>query len=48
LTPVKYSEFLNRKIAGSRMQIIESAGHMIMLENPKALCEAIQAFLGSL
>jgi pimeloyl-ACP methyl ester carboxylesterase len=48
LTPVKYSEFLNRKIAGSRMQIIESAGHMIMLENPQALCAAIQAFLGSL
>ncbi len=48
MTPVKYSEFLNRKIIGSRMQVIERAGHMLMLEAPQALSEAILSFLASL
>ncbi len=47
LTPVKYSEFLNKKIAGSRLEIIEGSGHMVMLEDPQALCRAIMSFLGS-
>jgi pimeloyl-ACP methyl ester carboxylesterase len=48
LTPVKYAEFLSKKIAGSRMEIIESAGHMMMLETPRALCGTILSFLDSL
>jgi len=48
LTPPKYSEFLNKKIAGSRMEIIEDAGHMVMLEASQALCMAILGFLGPL
>jgi pimeloyl-ACP methyl ester carboxylesterase len=48
LTPVKYSQFLNRKIAESRMEIIEEAGHMVMLECPRELSGAILRFLGSL
>ena len=47
LTPVKYSEFLHKKISGSRMKVIEGAGHMVMLEAPKALGEAIGNFLRS-
>jgi pimeloyl-ACP methyl ester carboxylesterase len=47
LTPVKYSEFLQKKIAGSRMEVIGGAGHMVMLEAPKALSEAIGNFLRS-
>jgi pimeloyl-ACP methyl ester carboxylesterase len=48
LTPVKYSEFLNKKISGSRMEIIEGAGHMVMLEAPRALCGTVLNFLDSL
>jgi pimeloyl-ACP methyl ester carboxylesterase len=48
LTPVKYSEFLNKKIAGSRREVIENAGHMVMLEAPKALSRTILSFLDSL
>ena len=35
LTPIKYSEFLKTRISGSKMEIIEGAAHMPMLENPK-------------
>jgi len=45
LTPVKYAEFLSKKIAGSRLEIIEAAGHMVMLEAPRALCGTILSFL---
>jgi len=48
LTPVKYSEYLNRKIAGSKMEVIEGAGHMLMLEEPHALSGGILRFLDSL
>jgi pimeloyl-ACP methyl ester carboxylesterase len=48
LTPVKYSEFLNKRIAESRMEVIEGAGHMVMLECPRALSGAILRFLSSL
>jgi len=48
LTPIKYSEFLNNKISGSEMEIIEGAGHMLMLEAPEALSGAILRFLRSL
>ena len=47
LTPVKYSDYLNKKIAGSKMEIIEGAGHMVMLEAPGALSQAILKFLSS-
>jgi pimeloyl-ACP methyl ester carboxylesterase len=48
LTPVKYSQFLHQKIAGSRMEIIEGAGHLVMLENPRGLSRAILRFLRAL
>ncbi|MBM4331891.1 MAG: alpha/beta hydrolase [Deltaproteobacteria bacterium] len=48
LTPVKYSEFLNKKIAGSKMEIIEGAGHMLMIEEPQQLSGAILNFLKEL
>ena len=47
LTPVKYSDYLNKKIAGSKMEIIEGAGHMVMLEAPGALSQAILKFFSS-
>lgn len=48
LTPVKYSEFLRKKIPGSKMEIIEGAGHMLMLEAPQKLGAVLTHFLGSL
>jgi pimeloyl-ACP methyl ester carboxylesterase len=48
LTPVKYSEFLNQKIRGSRMEVIDGAGHLVMLENPRGLSQAILRFLRGL
>ncbi len=48
LTPIKYSQFLNQKLAGSRMELIDGAGHLVMLENPRALTQAILDFLGGL
>lgn len=48
LTPIKYSEYLRGKISGSKMEIVEGAGHMVMLEAPDALSKAVLAFLRSL
>ncbi len=48
LTPRKYSEYLKGKIPGSKMEIVEGAGHMVMLETPEALSRVILTFLRSL
>jgi pimeloyl-ACP methyl ester carboxylesterase len=48
LTPIKYSEYLKGKISGSKMEVIEGAGHMVMLEAPEALSRMILTFLRSL
>jgi pimeloyl-ACP methyl ester carboxylesterase len=48
LTPIKYSEFLKSKIPGSRMEVVEGAAHMPMLENPKALSSVLAEFLRTL
>jgi pimeloyl-ACP methyl ester carboxylesterase len=48
LTPVKWSLYLNEKISHSSLKIIENAGHMVMIEQPKELNKAIQNFLKDL
>ncbi|MEK6711453.1 MAG: alpha/beta fold hydrolase [Nitrospinota bacterium] len=48
LTPSKYSRFLAGRIPGARLAIVEKAGHMLMLERPAQVGEAIAAFLDSL
>jgi pimeloyl-ACP methyl ester carboxylesterase len=45
LTPVKYSEYLNREIRGSRLAVIPDAGHMVMLEKPEETNRVIEAFV---
>jgi len=35
LTPAKYSQYLHNKIAGSILEIVPDAGHMITLEKPQ-------------
>jgi pimeloyl-ACP methyl ester carboxylesterase len=35
LTPPKYAQFLVQKIEGARLEIIDGAGHMVMIEKPR-------------
>jgi pimeloyl-ACP methyl ester carboxylesterase len=48
MTPVKYSEYLHRAILGSRLEIIEGAGHMLPLEKSDEYNRTVAEFLGSL
>lgn len=48
LTPVRYSEYLSRNISGSKLVVIEDAGHMIMMEKPDQVNSAIETFVNDL
>ena len=48
LTPPKFSQFLQQKIAGSRLLEVAGAGHVVMTERPDVVNPAIQAFLETL
>ena len=45
LTPVKYHRFLEAQIPGSRLAIIDKAGHWVFWEQPAAFTRAVRAFL---
>jgi len=45
LTPIKYSQFLQRRIKGSKMEVLPNAGHMAMMESPQAFNEKIGEFI---
>ena len=45
MTPVRAVRRLAQGVADSRLAIIESAGHMVMLEQPSAVDEALLDFL---
>jgi pimeloyl-ACP methyl ester carboxylesterase len=45
LTPPKYSEYLAKEIPNSTLRTIPEAGHMVMLEMPHAVAQALQEFL---
>jgi pimeloyl-ACP methyl ester carboxylesterase len=45
LTPVKYSQFLQGRIKGSRLEVLSNAGHMVMMESALAFNETIRAFI---
>ena len=48
LTPSKYSVYLRDRIARSVLHLVEGAGHMVMVERPEAVIEALSSFLESL
>ena len=48
MTPVRYSQFLGDSIPGSILKTIPDAGHMVMLEQPKAVAKAMADFLANL
>jgi len=45
LTPVKYAEFFDRNIPDSTLEIINNAGHSVMIENPMRVNNAIKVFI---
>lgn len=48
MTPVKYSQYLNEKIGGSKLVVIPRAGHSVMLEQHRLFNRALEGFLDSL
>jgi pimeloyl-ACP methyl ester carboxylesterase len=48
LTPVKYSTYLCDHIAGATLHLVEGAGHMVMVEKPQAVIEALTGLLDKL
>jgi len=46
LTPAKYAAYLQEHIPGASLVLIEGAGHMVMLEKPDVVAEAVAHFLG--
>jgi pimeloyl-ACP methyl ester carboxylesterase len=45
LTLPKYSSYLNREIKGSRLVLIDGAGHMVMREKPEEVNRAVEEFI---
>ena len=47
LTPPKYAHYLRDSIPGASLTIIPNAGHMVMLERPELVNQAIEEFLAA-
>jgi pimeloyl-ACP methyl ester carboxylesterase len=45
MTPLRYAQYLADAIPIARLQLVPAAGHMLMLEQPQAVAEAISAWL---
>ncbi len=45
LTPVKYSRYLEEALPRGQVEVIEGAGHMVMLEKPKEVNRAAADFI---
>jgi len=45
MTPVRYSHYLSNKIQNSELEIIQDAGHMVMIEQPQAVGFAINKYM---
>ncbi len=48
LTPIKYSEYLQQNIPNAQLKIIDGAGHMVMVEQPQAVTQALREFCARL
>lgn len=48
LTPVKYSHFLAEKLPSGRVEVIDGAGHMVMIEKPEEVNQVIETFIAGL
>jgi pimeloyl-ACP methyl ester carboxylesterase len=47
LTPPRYQAFLAERIEGARLVTVPGAGHLVMLEAPRAVADAVAAFLAA-
>lgn len=47
-TPVKYARFLCEHIPRAHLVIVEGAGHMVTLERPAEVIQAVSEFLGNI
>jgi len=47
LAPVKYSRYLADRIAGARLEIVEGAGHKVMLERSEQFNNKLETFFRS-
>lgn len=45
MTPYKASSYLNEHISGSRLIQVEGGGHLMMLEQPELVAEAVRSWL---
>lgn len=45
LTPPKYSAYLHEQIPGAELFLVEGAGHMVMLERPEEVSQAMDGFI---
>jgi pimeloyl-ACP methyl ester carboxylesterase len=45
LTPVKYARYLAEHIPDARLVTVEGAGHMVMLERPRQVADAVREFV---
>jgi pimeloyl-ACP methyl ester carboxylesterase len=48
LAPIRYSQFLADTIPLGRLVVIPGAGHMVMLERPPAVAEALEGFFSGI
>jgi pimeloyl-ACP methyl ester carboxylesterase len=48
LTPIRYSQYLADQIPGALLKIISNAGHMVMLEQPRSVANALSDFLATI
>lgn len=45
MTPLKFSQYLHEHIAGSQLVVVETGAHMMMLEQPQFVADAVQKWL---
>jgi len=45
MTPLRYSQYLNEKIPDSELFVVENAGHMMTVEEPQLVANAISNWL---
>ena len=45
MTPPKYAFFLRDNLPGAELHLVEGAGHMVLLERPQAVVQALTALL---
>lgn len=45
MTPLKYGQYLHERIAGSKLVVVENGAHMLALEQPQVVAQALRTWL---